>query len=193
MPRSFLAASGALAISLSLSTPSLALDPEFEALRAAARKGEAEQARKPAPPPAAKPTGPSLAAFIPAAPKGWKLRNNPHDDAEGLVDLTRQASGRYVQASGSGGPALEITILAKSDLIGGGVPKLGKDPMSGSDVSEVSIAGHVGYMSWQAASNSGKLTFSIGRYQVLVAGRQATPQMLSQFASLVNLARLKAT
>ncbi|MBA4014055.1 MAG: hypothetical protein C0481_19505 [Phenylobacterium sp.] len=190
----FTAAFGALAATLSLSNPAAALDPEFEALRAAARKHEAERASTPQPPPAAptKPAGPSLAKFIPAAPQGWKLRNNPFDDAEGLVDLGRQASGRYVQAGVPSGPALEITLLAKGDLIGGGVPKLGLDAASGKEISEVSIAGHKAYLSWQAATRSGQLTFSVGRYQIIVAGRQATPDLLSQFANRIDLARLKA-
>lgn len=192
----FTAVSGALAAALSLSGPAAALDPEFEALRAAARKHEAERASAPPLQPAAasatKPAGPSLAKFIPAAPKGWKLQNNPFDDAEGLVDLSRQASGRYVQAGGSSGPALEITLLAKGDLIGGGAPRLGLDAASGREISEVTIAGHRAYLSWQASTQSGQLTFSVGRYQIVVAGRRATPDLLSQFANRIDLARLKS-
>lgn len=192
----FAVVSSAVTVVLGFSGSALALDPEFEALRAAARKHEAERTTAPRPSVSAaaeKPAGPSLAQFIPPAPKGWRLRSNPYDNADGLVDLTRQASGRYVQTSGSGGSTLEITILAKGDLIGGGVPKLGKDPASGSEISEVSVAGHTAYLAWQEASRSGKLTFSIGRYQILVAGRQATPELLALFASKIDLARLQAT
>lgn len=192
--RTFLACS-ACVFTLGVAAPAGALDPEFEALRAAARKHEAEKPKTPTPAPAArssKPAGPSLAKFVPPAPQGWRLRNNPFDDAEGLVDLTRQASGRYVPTKGASGPALEITILAKDDMIGGGAPKLGKDPYSGVEISQVSVAGHTAYLSWQAASRSGKLAFSVGRYQILVAGREATPDQLRQLAALVDLARLKA-
>lgn len=179
-------------LALGATAPAAALDPEFEALRAAARKHEAEKPKTlpPATTPA-KPAGPSLAKFIPPAPKGWRMRNNPFDDAEGLVDLTRQASVDYVQTSGARGPALEITILTQDGLIGGGVPKLGKDPYSGAEISQVQVAGHTAYLSWQASSRSGKLSLSIGRRQVLITGREVTPQLLSQLAASVDLARLK--
>lgn len=183
----------ACVLALGVAVPAAALDPEFEALRAAARKHEAEGPKTPAPAARpSKPAGPSLAKFVPPAPQGWRLRNNPYDDAEGLVDLTRQASGRYVPVKGASGPALEITLLAKDDMIGGGVPKLGKDPYSGAEISEVSVAGYRAYLSWQAASRSGKLTFSVGRYQILVAGRETSPDQLRQLAATVDLARLKA-
>lgn len=187
------AASAALAIALSLCGAAGAADPEFEALRAAARKHEAESARAPRPAataPVRKPVGPSLAKFVPAAPKGWKLQNNPSDDAEGLVDLTRQASGRYVP-TGGGGQSLEITILAKSDLIGGGVPRLGKDAYSGTEISEVAIGGQKGYIAWQTSTRSGQLTFDVGRYQIIVAGRQVTPALLGQLAASIDQAQLK--
>lgn len=183
---------GALALAFALSGSAFALDPEFEALRAAARKHEAQAASAPKPATPAKPTGPSLAGFVPAAPRGWRLINNPNDDAEGLVDLTQQASGRYAPSSGAAGQSVEITILAKSDLIGGGIPQLGRDAYSGTEISEVSIGGKIGYLSWQAATGAGQLTFSVGRYQIIVAGRQTTPSMLNQFAAAIDRVRLEA-
>lgn len=167
------------------------VDDEFEKLRAAARKHAQEAAKAPRPAvPAAKPAGPSLAPFVPPAPKGWRMRNNPFDDAQGLVDLSRQASADYVPTSGARDPALDLTLLARGASIGGGAPKLGLDPMSGMMISQVSVAGRIGYLAWQSSTRSGKLTLAVGRYQVTASGRSVEPKALIDLAASVDLGKL---
>ena len=176
---------------LALAPPAAAYDAEFEKLRAAARQHEAGRAKSQQPPtPAARPSGPSLAKFIPPAPKGWRMRGNPFDDADGLMDLTQQASTDYAFANGAKSPALEVTIMARGATIGGGAPKLGADKYTGDVISKVSVRDHAGYMAWNAASKQGKLSVSVGRHQILVAGRDVAPEALIALAASIDLAKL---
>lgn len=175
---------------VALASPAAALDPEFEALRAAAKKHEAERPKSPPAAPAARPSGPVLAGFMPPAPKGWRLRNNPFDDADGFVDLTRQANADYVPVKGAGAAALDVTIAKHDISIGGGVPKLGLDKASGNMISEVKVSGHVGYLAWNGSSQSGRLSVSAGRYLVIVAGRGVSPDAVSALAAAVDLGKL---
>lgn len=173
--------------------PAVAQDAEFERLRAAARKHEAERAKAPPPPPAApRRSGPSLATYLPSAPSGWKMRRSPFDDGHGLIDLSQQASVDYVQLNGASGPSLEVTLLAHSTTIGGGAPKLGADKYSGFVTSQVSVGGRTGYLAWNAASKSGKLSLSVGRHQVLVEGREVAPAALTALAARIDMVKLSA-
>ena len=148
---------------LALAPPAAAYDAEFEKLRAAARQHEAGRAKAPQPPtPAARPSGPSLAKLIPPAPKGWRMRGNPFDDADGLMDLTQQASTDYVLANGARSPALEVTIMARGATIGGGVASAARPGVSGSHSRPLARASAGSSGSW-ASSYSTDPTVRLGQ------------------------------
>ncbi|NEX93281.1 hypothetical protein [Caulobacter sp. 17J65-9] len=177
----------ALAVLVGSVAPALARDAEFDALRAAVKKKQAEQATAPKPAaPAAQPARPSVKAFLPAPPKGWKMR-----PAQELGDFS-QAWANYAPASGGSGVALDATIAAHSFAIGGATPKLGFDPASGMTISKVTVAGRPGYLAWNASTRSGKLNLTAGRYEVMIAGRSVAPEALTALAASINLTKLSA-
>jgi predicted transcriptional regulator len=57
-------------------------------------------------------------------------------------------------------------------------------------ISKVSVRDHAGYMAWNAASKQGKLSVSVGRHQILVAGRDVAPEALIALAASIDLAKL---
>lgn len=172
-----------------------AQDAEFLELRRKAKAHEEERAKRgPVAEPATVKKGPSLARFLPKPIPGWRMRSNPADDADGILDLSKEISVDYVRTNRSQSASLDVNIRRRNGITDGlmGVTKLGRSAEDkGNVVSETRVRGQRATMNWDDGERRGQLYFRVGNFDVTVEGRGVTSAELTALANGVDVDGLR--